>query len=261
MTRAGRGPLHVVGLVAVALAVLAGAGAAWLAHLGYGRRLWFPYHRNAMGAQTRDEVVGRIGPRHRPGLERDLRALGLAYPPTALTLLGVKDELRLEVRAARDQGWSLLRDYPVLAASGGPGPKLRQGDRQVPEGVYRLTHLNPASSYHLSVRVDYPNEFDRDRAREDGRTDLGGDIYVHGKAVSVGCLALGDEAIEELFTLIADTGLARSRIVLVPSRTLAVPPGAPAWTGRLYEVLAAELRALEGPVPAASASPGAASPR
>lgn len=261
MTRAGRTLPCVFGLVVVALALLAGAGAAWLAHRGHGRRLWYPYHRNAMGTQTRDEVVRDLGPRYRPGLERDLRSLGLAYPPTALTLLGVKDELRLQVWAARGRGWALLRDYPVLAASGGPGPKLRQGDRQVPEGVYRLTHLNPASSYHLSVRVDYPNEFDRERAREDGRTDLGGDIYLHGKAVSVGCLAVGDEAIEELFTLLADTGLARSRIVLVPSRTLAVPPGAPSWTGGLYEILAAELRALEPRSPAGATSPRAAPAR
>lgn len=91
----------------------------------------------------------------------------------------------------------------MLAASGGPGPKLREGDLQVPEGVYRLTAFNPNSSYHLSLRVDYPNAEDRaaeDRAvaRSDRRTSLGGDIFIHGKAVSIGCLAIGDPGIEEL---------------------------------------------------------------
>ena len=100
----------------------------------------------------------------------------------------------------------------------------------MPEGVYRLTHLNPASSYHLSIRVDYPNAFDRARGAEDGRANLGGDIYIHGKAVSIGCLAIGDDNIEELFTLVADTGLANARIVLAPGRSVDVPAGAPPWT-------------------------------
>ena len=51
--------------------------------------------------------------------------------------------------------------YPVLGASGVLGPKLKEGDRQVPEGVYRVPELNPNSDFHLSLRLDYPNEFDR----------------------------------------------------------------------------------------------------
>ena len=115
----------------------------------------------------------------------------------------------------------------------------------MPEGVYRLTRLNPASSYHLSIRVDYPNAFDRARGVEDGRSNLGGDIYVHGKAVSIGCLAIGDDNIEELFTLIADTGLANARIVLAPGRSVEVPAGAPPWTRGLYATIARELAILK----------------
>jgi hypothetical protein len=101
-----------------------------------------------------------------------------------------------------------------------------------------------ACSYHLSIRVDYPNAFDRARGTEDGRSNLGGDIYIHGKAVSIGCLAIGDDNIEELFTLVADTGLAHARILLAPGRVLDAPAGAPAWTRGLYRTIAGELATL-----------------
>ena len=191
-------------------------------------------------------MLAEIGPRHRPELERAAASRGIAYPPSELSLVGYKQENVLEVWAQGPAGWILYRSYPVLAASGGPGPKLREGDRQVPEGIYRLTHLNPASSYHLSIRVDYPNDFDRARAAEDGRSSLGGDIYIHGKAVSIGCLAIGDDNIEELFTLVADTGVANARIILAPARALTVPPGTPAWTADLYRTIARELATFSG---------------
>jgi murein L,D-transpeptidase YafK len=71
-------------------------------------------------------------------------------------------------------------------ASGKAGPKLREGDGQVPEGIYRIDGLNPNSSYHLSLKLNYPNDFDLEQARTEGRTELGGDIFIHGKAVSIG---------------------------------------------------------------------------
>jgi hypothetical protein len=189
-------------------------------------------------------VLADTGPRHRPGLEDRARELAVPYPLPELTLVGLKAERTLEVWARRGRGRVLYRSYPVLAASGGPGPKLREGDEQVPEGVYRLTHLNPASRYHLSIRVDYPNEADRARAAAEGRTGLGGDIYIHGGAISLGCLAIGDRNIEELFTLIADTGLANARIVIAPGRMLEVPPGAPSWTTELYRSIRREFDVL-----------------
>jgi murein L,D-transpeptidase YafK len=161
-------------------------------------------------------------------------------------LVGFKTERLLEAWARGPARWILYRSYSVLAASGGPGPKLGEGDGQVPEGVYRLTHLNPASRYHLSIRIDYPNAFDRARGAEDGRPTLGGDIYIHGNASSIGCLAIGDANIEELFTLVADAGLANTSIVIAPARSMTVPAGAPPWTRGLYAAIARELAALKG---------------
>jgi hypothetical protein len=161
--------------------------------------------------------VNEFGPAVQARLSSYCAKSGMAFPPVRLALLGFKAEKRLEVYAAGPDGaWKHLRTYPVLAASGGPGPKLREGDQQVPEGLYRIESLNPNSLYHLSLRVDYPNAADREQAGKEHRTQLGGDIMIHGNAVSIGCLAMGDEAAEDLFILAARTGLKHIDVILSP---------------------------------------------
>jgi hypothetical protein len=197
--------------------------------------------------RTHDEVLRDIGPRHRPGLRDAAAQIGVPYPPARLALVGLKQEKILEVWAENDSGaWTRLRKHPVLAASGGPGPKRCEGDLQVPEGVYRLTGFNPVSRYHLSIRVDYPNADDRDAARLEGRNDLGGDIFVHGRAASIGCLAIGDAAIEELYLLVAEVGLTRARLVLSPSAAPEAPLESPCWIADLYQRLRQELETIRG---------------
>ena len=141
---------------------------------------------------------------------------------------------------------------PILAASGELGPKQREGDQQVPEGIYRIEWLNPNSSYHLSMRVSYPNEFDRAQARIEGRSNLGGDIMIHGNAVSLGCLAMGDEVAEDLFVLAADVGIENITVILSPVdfRTKSQPANItnlPAWSAELYDQVKRRLR--EYPLP------------
>jgi murein L,D-transpeptidase YafK len=199
-------------------------------------------------ARTVAGVVRDLGPAARARLAPRFRAAAVAYPPRAVTLLVLKEERVLELWAEDGAAPRLVHRYPVLAASGGPGPKLRQGDLQVPEGVYRVLWLNPNSSYHLSMKLDYPNAFDRERARRDGRTNLGGDIFVHGREVSIGCVALGDPAIEELFVLAADVGVARVKTVIAP-RDLRVasardPEIASAWAPELYRLVRREMARL-----------------
>ena len=111
-----------------------------------------------------------------------------------LKIFVFKNERSVEVHAP---GWRMPRIYPMTAFSGALGPKLREGDGQIPEGVYGIEYLNPNSSYHLSLKVSYPNASDRKRAKADGRTNLGGDIMIHGKAVTIGCVPVGDDAIED----------------------------------------------------------------
>ena len=230
--------------MAVALLALAA-----LLFYRFGKPLWKPMAERAVGQRTVETVLRDLGPAAEGRLAPHLAKAGVPLPPARLALLGFKAEKRLEVwaGAAPDGPWRHVRDYPLLAASGGPGPKLREGDGQVPEGLYRVELLNPRSRYHLSLRLDYPNAFDRERARRDGRPDPGGDIYIHGRSVSIGCLAVGDEAVEELFVLAARTGLPNVRVILAPADFRADPAAAgrlrePAWVGALY----AEIRAALG---------------
>ncbi len=196
-----------------------------------------------------EDRVRQYGQAARTRLKPDFARLGLVYPPARVVLAAFKSERMLEVWVGAESGsLQFLRSYPILAASGGIGPKLRQGDRQVPEGIYRIESLNPNSRYHLSLRLNYPNEADRRLAAADGRTTLGGDIMIHGDNVSIGCLAMGDEAAEDLFVLAAETGIERIDVILSPVdfrvRELnGEPDGLPSW----YPERCAELRrALSG---------------
>ena len=210
--------------------------------------------RRMRGRRSLDEALREVGPAARARLHARFTAAGRAYPPGAVTLVGLKAERRLEIWAADRPGAAFARiaDLPVIAASGGPGPKLREGDRQVPEGVYPITYLNPNSAFHLSLRVGYPSADDRARASAEGREDLGGDIMIHGAGGSIGCLAMENEVIEEIFTLAADVGIEAVRVILAPEdfrgrAAPAAPPGAPVWTAERYAEIAEAWRGLGAP--------------
>ncbi len=174
----------------------------------------------------------------------------VAYPPRRVALVGLKSERVLQVYAADAAGaYRFIRSYPILAASGQAGPKLREGDRQVPEGIYPIESLNPNSRYHLALRVGYPNTFDREQAAKDGRTKLGGDIMIHGSSLSIGCLAMGDEAAEDLFVLVAETGLPNTTVILAPldfrmGKSVSQSERMPAWTDSLYAQIKSRLAEL-----------------
>jgi murein L,D-transpeptidase YafK len=207
-------------------------------------------------AQQRKTTAGRLaefGDKARQRMKPAFAQAGVAYPPKQVYLVGIKEENILQVFAPEpDGGFHLVTTYRVLAASGEAGPKLREGDGQVPEGIYPIESLNPNSQFHVSLRVGYPNDFDRQQARREGRHNLGGDIMIHGNAVSIGCLAMGDTVAEELFTLAADTGVRSLTVVLTPvdfRRGKSVPPRVklPSWTPALYDQIKAELRKLPLP--------------
>ena len=184
--------------------------------------------------------VAQYGPAARARLAPFFAAAGIAYPPERFVLVGFKLERELELFASgSEHGPSFIRSYPIQGMSGTLGPKLREGDGQVPEGIYSIVYLNPASVADVSLALSYPNDYDRARAAEDGRDGLGGDIMIHGGSMSVGCLAMGDEAAEDLFVLAADAGWERAVVMLSPVdfRTNVVPadhPARPPWVDDLY---------------------------
>lgn len=206
----------------------------------FGRGIWYPVAIKFMGKKTVTEVIKAYG---EPTLEK-LTPLfnkeGINYPPNNLALVAFKDANILEIWAANeDLEYKLITSYPIKAASGELGPKLREGDRQVPEGIYKIVGFNPNSSYHLSMKLNYPNEFDLKHAEAEGRSEPGTNIFIHGHAVSIGCLAMGDPAIEQLFSLVYATGPENTTVLISPTdpskNELMVPKNAPKWTGDLYQ--------------------------
>ena len=121
-------------------------------------------------------------------------------PGDSVFLRAFKEEKLLEVwmKPVGADAYKFYRDFEICAASGKPGRKLKQGDYQVPEGFYHIDRFNPWSNFHLSLGINYPN--DADRFFADKETP-GGDIFIHGSCQSIGCLAMTDEYIKEIYLL------------------------------------------------------------
>lgn len=111
-----------------------------------------------------------------------------------------KQEKTLEVwgKKKADSSFKLITTYPLCSTSGKPGPKRRQGDEQMPEGVYKISQFNPTSNFYLSMRVDYPNTADIKNCKTG---NPGNDIFIHGNCVTIGCFPIGDDAIKELYIM------------------------------------------------------------
>jgi hypothetical protein len=245
-----------------ALTLMVMTGLALTAELSWGQlgiawdyammRLHRPY--------TVEDRLAQFGDAARQRLAPYFASAGVAFPPESVTMLAFKDSGTLELYARGfGQSWTFVRAYPVLAASGELGPKLREGDKQVPEGLYRVISLNANSKFHVSLRLDYPNAFDLRVARAEGRTRLGGDIMIHGKDVSAGCLAMGDEVAEELFTLAAMVMPGAVGVIISPTDLRAaawgpVPISAAGWTPDLYRAIQAELANYPPPAEISSVS-------
>lgn len=109
-----------------------------------------------------------------------------------------KEESLLEVWIRSGAEYQHLKDYFICAYSGYLGPKLQEGDRQAPEGFYKVKkyQLNPNSKFHLSFNLGFPNQYDREHNR------TGSFLMIHGNCVSDGCYAMTDEKIEEIYSLV-----------------------------------------------------------
>ena len=136
--------------------------------------------------------------RVQPALERALAEKNLKLGDEVF-IRAFKEErvLELFIENQSTGRYELFRSYPIAAASGTLGPKLAEGDRQVPEGFYAVppSAMNPNSRFHLAFNIGYPNALDRSLDR------TGSAIMIHGDRVSIGCLAMTDEVIEEIYTI------------------------------------------------------------
>ena len=153
-------------------------------------------------------------------LERLLQKKGLSVQGLELFLRAFKKEEVLEVwvKEAQQASFQLLMTYAFCKNSGGLGPKRKEGDRQIPEGFYRIDRFNAKSKFHLSLGLNYPNASDKVRSH---RQQPGSDIFIHGGCLTVGCIPITDDKIEELFVLadmVRTAGRSPIRVHIFPSR-------------------------------------------
>lgn len=139
---------------------------------------------------------------HKDSLEKQFRKSQLDWPPKEIYIRSFKFDSQLEVwgRNNKKEAFRLFKTYKICALSGTIGPKRMDGDFQVPEGFYYINTFRPNSNFHMALGINYPNP--ADHLLSDS-IKPGGDIFIHGKCVTQGCIPIQDQQIEELYLLAA----------------------------------------------------------
>lgn len=140
--------------------------------------------------------------RKEDSLRKMFETKNLTWPARYIYIRSFKYDSQLEIWVKNDKKdpFKLFHTYKVCALAGTLGPKRMEGDYQVPEGFYYINEFNPRSQYHLSLGINYPNVSDRilsDKMRP------GGEIYIHGSCVTVGCIPLTDPLMEDVYIIAA----------------------------------------------------------
>jgi len=135
-------------------------------------------------------------------LQKQFEAKKLQWPAKYMYIRSFKYDSQLEVWVKNDwkEQFQLFKTYKVCALAGSLGPKRMQGDYQVPEGFYYINEFNPRSNYYLSLGINYPNASDKILSDS---LKPGSEIYIHGSCVTVGCIPITDQQIDELYILAA----------------------------------------------------------
>jgi murein L,D-transpeptidase YafK len=135
-------------------------------------------------------------------------------------LRAFKSEKQIELWGKNDSDtkYMLIKTYDVCRTSGRLGPKRKQGDLQIPEGFYHINRFNPNSNFYLSLGINYPNKSDKILGI---KGNLGGDIFIHGACVTIGCLPITDDKIKELYIFCIEArnnGQSKIPITIFPSK-------------------------------------------
>jgi murein L,D-transpeptidase YafK len=153
---------------------------------------------NSLGAKIPESKRSKDAmERNLPNIEEEFKQKGLTLGNNVFIRIFKKTN-DLELWVKKDNGYKLFKNYEICYYSGGLGSKTKRGDCMAPEGFYRVlpSNLNPLSAYHLSFDIGYPNAYDRAHAY------TGSAICIHGNCVSIGCFAMSDAPIEEIFTIV-----------------------------------------------------------
>ena len=141
--------------------------------------------------------IEKIVNNNKPIVEKRLTEIGI-LKPDSVYIRAFKLEGELELWVHGNGKWKLYKTFKICTISGILGPKRIQGDGQIPEGIYHITQFNQNSDYHLSLKINYPNEADYYNSDS---IKAGDEIYIHGGCVTVGCLPITDSKIEEVWTV------------------------------------------------------------
>ena len=225
-------------------AIIAFAGAALIALTLLLPEVWLRYlYNRTIGRFFRRSVESRLQSFGNEARKR----LQLACQPVKLVIIALKSEKRLELWGQDTNGKPFfIKSYPILAASGTAGPKLREGDRQVPEGFYNIESLHPNSHFYLALKIAYPSHEDIKIAIAEKRDtkQLGSNIMLHGKGGSVGCISVDNPAMEEIFYLANLVKTENISLLILPSdfRKNPLPAVKPDWVQKRYHELSRELK-------------------
>ena len=153
-----------------------------------------------ISAQKKYERVKTAYKEKENALKEHLKSKNLTLDNLNILLVAYKNEKKLDVyvKSKTASTYALLSSYDICASSGELGPKRMRGDGQVPEGFYHIEKFNPASSYYLSLGINYPNLSDK---KKNTALDLGGDIFIHGECVTIGCMPMTNDKIKEIYLL------------------------------------------------------------
>lgn len=129
-----------------------------------------------------------------------IQGKGLSIASVNIFLRAFKEDKILEIwgKDKDNKNYKLLIQYKICSSSGGPGPKRKEGDGQVPEGFYEINCFNPLSNFWLSLGISYPNASDRILS---DKKHPGGAIFIHGNCVTIGCIPITDDKIKELYIM------------------------------------------------------------
>ncbi len=162
--------------------------------------LSFTIQTDFLSDQKRYERVKTALKEKQDFLDQKLKDNKLSFDNLNLIFIAYKDNDLLDIYAKtkHECSYKNILSYQVCSRSGQLGPKRKQGDGQVPEGFYHIDRFNPTSSFYLSLGLNYPNLADK---RKSKGSNLGGDIFIHGSCVTIGCLPMTDNFIKEIYLL------------------------------------------------------------
>ena len=164
-------------------------------------KFFAPYEMKQSAASLASRYVPQLrsvlGQKPSAPLDAELHLAGFRLGQPALLRI-FKQESELEIWLKRGERFELFKVYPICKWSGQLGPKLQEGDGQAPEGFYEVTRkqLNPNSRYHLAMNIGFPNAFDVSQAY------TGSALMIHGSCVSIGCYAMTDAGIEDIYEVV-----------------------------------------------------------